>query len=68
MPFYFLKPQLEGSLSISGLTWEGCLSQLHEENNVRDENESVAFDLLSLILLFPFRVHVRATQVTDELW
>lgn len=26
VPFYFLKPQLEGSLSISDLAWKGCLS------------------------------------------
>lgn len=26
IPFYFLKPRLEGSLSISDLAWKGCLS------------------------------------------
>lgn len=35
---------------------------------MRDENESVAFDLFSLVLLFPFCAHVKAAQVSDALW
>lgn len=54
--------------SISELTWQGCLSPDEQEEKCRDENYLVAFDLFSLILLFPYLASLKAAHVSDGLW
>lgn len=50
---------MKGPAAFLSSLGQAAFPQLNE-NNVRDKNDLVAFGLFSLILLFPFLIHLKA--------